>query len=282
MSSEPTGGAVPTLAFGTGSGSTPTSITVDPSGKFALVADSGNGFDNGNVLVYKIDQALGTLTPASGSPFVTSATVPGNATSGVTVDPSDLYAFATNQFVPSLAGFNFNVPANSGNLTQLAPWETATGANPVWVTVDPLDRFVYVSNSSDGTISAWTLGTGGALTAIAGSPFATALNANTGAIAIDPSGRFLYVTDSVNNQLVAFTIDPATGVLAAMAGSPFATDAQPYPVSVDPSGHFVYVGNTALGTISMFTADPNTGALTPVNGSPLTYGGTGANAIVIE
>src|ERR1019366_5430779 len=117
-------GIAPTLLFATGSGSTPASIAIDPSGQFALVADSGNGFDNGTVLVYQVDQTPGTLTPASGSPFVTSATVPGNATSFVTVDPSDLYAFATNQFVPSLASFNFNSPVTSGNLTQLAPWET--------------------------------------------------------------------------------------------------------------------------------------------------------------
>jgi 6-phosphogluconolactonase (cycloisomerase 2 family) len=293
-------GTAPILRFTTGGGSTPTSITIDPSGLFLLVADSGNGFNgadvhgngDGHVLVYKIDQTTGALTAASGVPFDTTVHEPGNATSFVTVDPSDLFAFATNQYVASLAGFNFNAPVNSGNLTELTPWETPTGANPIWITVDPLDRFVYVSNNSDGTISGWTLGAGGALTAIGGSPFALPVSSGTppvsgtsGAIAIDPFGRFLYVTDGANSQVDAFTIDPTTGALALMTGSPFATAAGggPFAMSVDTSGHFLYVGNSFLGTVSMFTTDPITGALTPVGAGSVGYvGSRGVNAIAIE
>src|ERR1019366_638086 len=178
---------------------------------------------------------------------------------------------------------------------------TTVGTDPVWVAVDPLDRFVYVSNSGlstpsvvEGTISGWILGPGGALSAIAGSPFTSGFTAttNTGAIAIDPTGRFLYVTDGVNNEVVGYMIDQSTGAtagalapmlaLGGTAGSPYATGAGPYAVTVDPSGHFVYVGNSYVPSISMFTADPNTGLLTPVAGSPLSYTGAGADAIAIE
>ena len=319
FSSSVSTGIAPTLPYTTGPGSTPTSITIDPSGQFVLVADSANGYtaangaigaNQGTVLVYSIDQTAGTLTPGAltqvgGAPFVTSTAVPGNAPSYVTVDPSDLYAFVTNQFVPSVASFSFNVPSTSGNLTPLNPWETPPvppglnpGNNPVWVTVDPLDRFVYVSNNTDGKVSGWTLNTtNGALTAITGSPFSTGFTAgaNTGAIAIDPSGRFLYVTDSVNGQVVAFNIaqtGTSAGALSPITGSPYPTGPNdtsqnlfgPFAVSVDPSGHFVYAGNSYTGSIAMFTADPNTGALTPVNGSPLIYpnNALGANAIAIE
>jgi 6-phosphogluconolactonase (cycloisomerase 2 family) len=297
-------GTAPTLGFTLGAGSTPTSITVDPSGQFLLVADSANGYNappcgaplppcgpvppSGAVLVYQINQANGTLTAASGSPFVSSLAAPGNATSNVTVDPSDLFAFATNQFVPSLAGFNFNPPVNSGNLTELTPWETPTGANPVWITVDPLDRFVYVSNNTDGTISGWALGAGGALTPIFDSPFALPVSGTPGAIAIDPSGRFLYVTDGAHSQVVGYTIDRSAGATAGaltQMTAPFPTDpgGGPFAVSIDPSGHFLYVGNSFLGTVSMFTTDPTTGFLTAVGAGTVSYAGAvGVNAIAIE
>lgn len=281
-------------------GSTPTSITIDPSGTFALMADSdtGAGGTGGSIFVFATSQSGGvaTLTPAVGSPNFASASVPGNATDDVVVDPSDTYVFASNQFVPSLAGFTFNNPATSGNLTPSTPtWEVPTGNNPVWVTVDPLDRFVYVSNATDGTVSGWTLGGGGVLSTIGGSPFGTGFStgANPGGMAIDPAGQFLYVADTANAQVVAFVINQSTGALSPMTGSPFATGngtngTGPFAVNIDPSGHFLYTGNTYDGTISMFTIDPSSGALSTIGGSPLSYNdvGTtpalGSNALAVQ
>lgn len=265
----------------TGVGSVPSAITVDPSGQFVLATDSAGG----TVLVFQINPTTGALTQVPGSPFPT-ALFPGSNPSSVAVDPSDRYVFATNQYNPplGLAGYTFNSSPGSGDLTQYSTWQVATGNNPIWVIVDPLDRFVYVSNSTDGTLSGWTIGSGGALTAMNGSPFAAgfAAGANPAVIAIDPTGQFLYVTDTVNNQVVAFTIDQTTGVLTAMAGSPFGVGDGAFAVAIDPSGQFLYVGNSYDGTISMFTRNPNTGALTTVPGSPRTYGGIWPSAIAIE
>jgi 6-phosphogluconolactonase len=261
----------------TGAGSVPSAITVDPSGQFVLATDSAGG----TVLVFHINPTTGALTQVPGSPFPT-AVVPGIYPVSVAVDPSDQYVFATNQFNPplGLAGYTFNSSPGSGDLTQFSTWQVATGNSPIWVAVDPLDRFVYVANSTDGTLSGWTIGSGGALTAITGSPFAA--GAQTQAIAIDPTGRFLYVTDTTNKQLVAFTIDPTTGVPSVMSGSPFGVGNGAFGMAIDPSGQFLYVANSYDGTISMFTVNPNTGALTAVPGSPRNSGGNYPIAIAIE
>jgi 6-phosphogluconolactonase (cycloisomerase 2 family) len=294
LGSVPTG-APPPVPATAGAGSTPQSVAVDPSGKFLLVADNQNAYNDtatnptGVIVVFAIDQTTGLLTQVSGSPFAT-ALVPGAAPVYVTVDPSDLYAFAANQFAPNVAGFTFNNPVTSGNLTPTTQASAATGANPVWVTVDPLDRFVYVSNNSDGTISGYSLNAAnGTLTPIAGSPFLLGVTVNPGAIAIDYTGRFLYVTDGANNQLFAFSIGATGALTTQLAGSPYTTqDAGatigygPFGIGIDPSGHLLYTGNSGDGSITEFTTNPVTGVPTQVNGSPMPTASGGTNAIAIE
>ena len=91
------------------------------------------------------------------------------------------------------------------------------------------------------------------------------------------NNNFLYValagSANANNRIVAFAIDPTTGVLTTLPGSPFATGSDPLSMALVPvTGAFLYTANVQDGTISAFTADDNTGILTPVNGSPYASG----------
>ena len=272
-----------TVPVSPAAGSTPTAIAIDPTGNFALVVDSQNAVGNREILVFQIDQSLGTLTQISGSPFLTAPILsPGNNTSSValSVNASDpQYAFATNQYAPTIgvAAFLFNDPT-SGQLTATTPWQVATGNSPVWVTVDPTDHYVYVSNQGDGTISGYTIGAGGVLRLMTGGggTFGVGANSQPGAISIDPTGRFLYVADYFNNQVVEFIISPTDGTLSG--ATTYGTGLGPFAVNVDPSGHFVYVGDSSDGTIAMFTADPITGNLTAIGAGPLSYNDVGSTA----
>jgi 6-phosphogluconolactonase len=53
-------------------------------------------------------------------------------------------------------------------------------------------------------------------------------------VAVDPSGKFAYVANAGDNTVSGYTINPATGALTAIAGSPFAEGAEPFSVAVDP------------------------------------------------
>ncbi len=104
---------------------------------------------------------------------------------------------------------------------------------------------------------------------MAGSPFE--VEYNTRSVAVDPSGRFAYVTMSLypdSNGISAFTIDPSSGALTEVAGSPYAALDDPMSIAIDPSGKFVYVANNFSDNVSAFTIDAATGALTEVPGSP--------------
>jgi 6-phosphogluconolactonase len=93
---------------------------------------------------------------------------------------------------------------------------------------------------------------------------------------------FIYVANSIGvgktmGNISVFSVDPDTGSLTPVAGSPFQGGPQPAAVAVDPSSKFLYEASnidnlTPAPVISAFTIDPSNGALTPVAGSPFTGG----------
>ena len=87
-------------------------------------------------------------------------------------------------------------------------------------------------------------------------------------MAVDLSGKFVYVTNFFGNNISGYAIDPVTGALAAIAGSPFSVEANPYFVAVESSGKFVYVANLFDNNISGYRINSATGALTAVACSP--------------
>ena len=84
--------------------------------------------------------------------------------------------------------------------------------------------------------------------------------------------RFLYVANRGSGDVSGYTIDPASGNLTAIAGSPFAAGGNPVAIAVDPTGAFAYVVNQLSVNLSSFTINRTTGALTPA-GAPI---GTGS------
>jgi 6-phosphogluconolactonase (cycloisomerase 2 family) len=84
-------------------------------------------------------------------------------------------------------------------------------------------------------------------------------------------GKFLYVPFTDTNAVEAFSIDPGTGTLTPIPGSPFAlTGGTADTVVADPQGRFLFVGSEFSGFISVFQIDATTGALTEAPGSPFT------------
>src|SRR5882757_4983912 len=103
---------------------------------------------------------------------------------------------------------------------------TLLGAN-----LSAQSTFVYTNNDrTANTVSAFSIAGNGALTEILDSPFPTA---GVGAedigsfgpnrIAVSPVGNFLFAANSISNDVSVFSINPATGGLTLVPGSPFPT-----------------------------------------------------------
>ena len=250
-------------------------------------------FLNDTVDGFSINSTTGALTPISGSPFPLGGTPPGAGGLSMIVSGSD-YLYATDLNAGTVAGFTFD--SASGKLTPIPGSPFAAGDTPMQAaqTGFPQGQFLYVSNLNDpvGGISAFTTDITGALSPISGSPFPTGSAASfpgPSALIGNGNGKFLYValagTANANNKIAAFVIDPNTGSLTAVSGSPFATGNDPLymalvPVTLVGFQEFLYTANVQDDTISAFIADGNSGILTPVSGSPYA-GGTSLGGLAV-
>ncbi len=249
-------------------GKDPFSVIVDPSGRFAYVA---NVSDN-TVSAYTINSSTGALSTVGGSPFKAGV----NPIS-VTVDPSGRFAYVANEGGNVSA---FTIDSSTGALSAVAGSPFAAGEDANSVTVDPTGRFVYVANFIGDTVSAYTINSStGALKAVPGSPFSAGFS--PGSVTVDPSGRFVYTANFGDFTVSAYTINSSTGALHAVAGSPFDAGIGPSSVTVDPSGNFVYVANYGGDTVSAYTINSSTGGLREIAGSPFAAG-VQADAVTVD
>ena len=240
-------------------GNGPVSVVTHPTADFLYVSNEGSG----DVMVFVLDPEL------TGS----SSVMLGNSPLFSAMTPDGAYFYQTVSSTAQIAGFSVN--ASNGSLTQVSGSPFSTGFFPRTIAIDPAGKFLYatISSSFMGTSTAvygYTIdATSGVLTSIPGSPFTA--GENPVSASVDVSGRFLFVANNANtangNSVSAFTIDPGTGALTAVPGSPFAASPFPLFVAADPSGQYVYVGLDSNPGIVGFVIDQNTGTLTPMSGS---------------
>ncbi len=122
-------------------------------------------------------------------------------------------------------------------------------------------QFVYVANFYSNLVSAYSIGSNGALTPVPGSPFGEDAAVGPVSVALDPSAKFAYVANFAGNNISAFSIG-SNGVLAPLPGLPFAGGQTPFSIVVDPTAKFAYVANRFGSNILAYSIGSN-GALTP-------------------
>ena len=104
------------------------------------------------------------------------------------------------------------------------------------------------------------------------------------ASSVPPPHTFAYVVNSSGstNNISAYSVDPGTGALTALAGSPYTTGGtDTNSVTTDKTGRFLYATNENSHTLSAFRIDQSTGALTQLAGSPYATG-TAPNSVTVD
>jgi 6-phosphogluconolactonase (cycloisomerase 2 family) len=225
------------------------SVAVDPSGKFAYVADGGGG--ETGVSMYTINATTGALSSIG---KVGTGGIPRS----LAVHPSGKFAYVADENAPPGSAGTvsmYTIDATTGVLTSAGT--IATGADPVCVVVDPTGKFAYVANASSNNVSMYNIdGTTGDLMSVG----TVAAGTQPSSLAVDPSGKFVYVTNFVSNDVWMYTIDGTTGTLTPIGT--MAAGQYPTSIAVHPSGKFTYVTNSGDNDVSMYGIDPTSGILT--------------------
>jgi len=149
--------------------------------------------------------------------------------------------------------------------------------------------FVYTNDNvaAANTVSGFSVGSNGALTLLSGFPVSTGGTGTGGGLYVasrilaSPLDDFLYVANGGSGNVSVFSIDPGTGSLTAVPGSPFATATPPgspqdLQLAVTPDNKFLLAVEVVAKQITVFSIGSN-GALTVAAGSPysISYNATG-------
>ncbi|MGD0674350.1 MAG: beta-propeller fold lactonase family protein [Polyangiaceae bacterium] len=117
--------------------------------------------------------------------------------------------------------------------------------------IDPTGHFLYAADEMSTFLYAYNIGPAGTLTTIAGSPFTIGqqcLHAR-----MNPAGSLLYVSWRSSFTVYAFAINPTTGVVTDIAGSPFNVGVIQNVgvgnegIAVDPRGRFFFLVDDGSG-----------------------------------
>jgi 6-phosphogluconolactonase len=197
------------------------------------------------------------------------------------------YPLSSGTLGSPVADINLSLPGAFASDTLIPTGLTVlANNNSVYITV--YDQSAYnpggavTSTANPGWVFGFTVGTGGALTPVSGSPWEAGVRPS--AITADPTNRFVYVTDFASNQLIGYTIQ-STGVLNFMVNGPFKTGNEPAAVVVDQRGEYIYVANMLDSTVSAYVISLSTGtpsAAVNVTGSATNTTDTAPDSILVD
>jgi len=261
-------------------GALPTSIAVH--GSLVYVANGGAG--GSNYTGFRLN-AGGRLTPISGSTFhLPDTALPGH----VLISPDGTRLVATrvgpNAGPSFLDGFRIGA---DGRLTA-APGSpfAAQRIGPFGSAFSPVDDDrLFVSNAHDGagagSVSVYTVGANGGLTAIGGSPFADNQTAPCW-VAVSPDGSALFAINTGSSSISRYAVaGNGTLTLAGSTGMTTPTGLRPFDAAVSPDGAYLYVVDAGVAKISAFAVDGTN--LTELAGSPMAIpGGAAPFGMVVD
>ena len=272
-----TTGALTAVGSPVPAGTSPSAIAARPDGQYVYVV---NEISN-NISVYAVNATSGALTEILGSPVAA-----GTAPKALTFDASGAYLYVANNGSDNLSAYA--VSASTGALTPQSTATYTTGSGPSAVSLGNLNsgQFLYVANNGGSNdISVFSIAAAtGALTPVAGSPFAAGGDPHS--LVLQPYGPFDYVAEFLytanfngsSSTISGFSVDPNTGALTALSGSPFSVSVS-NSITTDQTGSYLYV-TTAAGVVG-YGIDVNTGSLSALAGFPVASG-TNAYAVTVD
>lgn len=248
----------------------PTYISLDHTGKVALVANYSGGSDAS----FPIDDEGRLKEPASVDQHHGNGPNParqeGPHAHCFDVDPGNHFALCCDLGLDKVFVYRLNV--GDGKLTPASQpsFSVPPGSGPRHLAFSRDGRFVYVINEIKSTVTVFSYdanaGSAHELETISTLPADFHGQSTCAEIAIEPSGRFLYGSNRGHDSIAIFAIDPRNGTLKP-AGHVSTEGKNPRGFGIDRSGRFLIAANQDSNNLVVFKIDPKNGSLTPTEGA---------------
>jgi 6-phosphogluconolactonase len=266
-------------------GAAPCYVSLDGSGRHALVANYGSG----TVAALPV-AADGRLGPATGvvrheGSGVDPARQQGPHAHMIAPDPTGRFVLATDLGTDRILVYGLDDA--TGRLTphDRGPEHAATspGDGPRHFAFGPDGRSLYVINELASTLSVYGYdGDRGALRArrtVSTLPEGVAGDTTGAHVAVSPDGGFVYGSNRGHDSIAIWAVDRASGELTSVGHEP-TRGRDPRHFALDPSGRWLLAANQRSDTIVVFRRDAGSGRLTATGqvartGSPvaIVFGG---------
>lgn len=218
-----------------------------------------------------------TALTYSASSFTLTRGFPASALTPSVSGTVDAYAIASGTLPTGLSldtttgvisGIPTDAQAATGVTISATNTDGSANVNLTFTVALPSGRALYAINNNEDVVGIFSV-----------DPASGRLNArgdvsgldSPAALGITKDLAHLYVANSANGTINGYDIDPGTGDLAELAGSPFAMTGgaglNSSRMAMRPSGGHLYVANRTAGNVSMFAIGAG-GALTELGSSP--------------
>ncbi len=247
-------------------GAGPCHVSLDKTGKFALVAN----YDGGSVATFPVHDD-GSLGEAAGfvqhhGSRVNKERQEAPHSHWIGVSPDNRFVIEANLGLHVLPVYHFN--AGNGDLSPVEPFvKVNPGAGPRHLAFHPNGKFAYVLTEMGSSVTAFAYkASNGSLSSL--QTLSTVRKDYSGRkeaaeIAVHPSGKFLYASNRAGiDTISAFSIDPVKGTLQLKDEYP-TMGKTPRNFAIDPTGKFLLAANQESNNIVIFRIDATTGALRP-------------------
>jgi 6-phosphogluconolactonase len=187
------------------------------------------------------------------------------------VDPTNRFVIVTDLGTDRISVYPFDATNGSLDAKKVRTVASPAGVGPRHVRLHPNGNWLYADTEMGSTISLydWDSRTG-TLTekqTLSTLPAGFSGKSLAAELRIHPDGRHLYVSNRGDNSLMVFSIDPASGRLAAVQRQP-SGGSVPRNFALDPTGRWLVCTHPLTNNVMVFAVDQTTDRLTPV-GTPI-------------
>ena len=243
-------------------GSDPCYVSIEQTGRFALVAN----YTSGSVAVFPI-QSDGRLNPASDViQHVGSSIHPERQTGphahSILPDPTNRFAVAVDLGLDKLLVYQMDL--EHGKLNHSHDVDVQPGAGPRHLTFHPNTQFAYLINELNSTVIGYRysseMGIFEAMQTVPTLPEDFKGKNLCADIHVTPNGKYLYASNRGHNSLVWFRVEENTCQLTYQGHIPTG-GREPRNFAIDPSGTFLLVANQKSNNIVTFKINAESGEL---------------------